>query len=684
VKTNSKSLETQKHCGCSLKFFRVHPMAAWIIFRPSIRTHSMKFFSSVIRTRRCAALAFAGSLALTWGAAHAATLVVTNGAPNGPGTLRTLLPTARNGDVITFAVTGIITNQVTGGLTISNNISILGPGSNLLTITGTNRFSAFQAINGSTSSISGLTFYRCTGAIINSANLTVSNCIFTGCYRGGGIVNSSNLLLKNCTFTDCRGTYGTSWNFSGGPTGSAGGSGNDGGAIVNSGNLSGLNCQFQDNFAGVGGDGATGVVDPVFWGLGIYFTTFGGPGGNGGSGGAVYNTDTIRFTNCVFSGNNSGSGGSGGLGGSGGSTTSPAPPHLSSGSGKSGGNAGNAGHGSAIFSSGSATLVSCTFYGNTTGVGGNGGSGGDAYPLGNALSGGKAGNAGNAGSGTLYCTGACQIVACTFYNNTASSGGNGGNGGTGGTFGAGGSGANAGSGGSGGAIYGPRTSGTNFTLQNVLIANDARGYAGSPGYAGANGSSYSGTSPTNGLGSVDGTGPDVSGFFTSRTHNFISLRDGSTGFTNSVRSDIVGSGSALNALVADLADNHGFVPTCALLTNSPCVNAGDDTLLASNIVTDARGFPRKAGAHVDIGAYELQYLSLPVRCKMSVAADGAQLAVTNAPGMTFTVYGTFDLTLPTANWDYLGQMTEPTPGFYQWTDASYTDYEARFFQISSP
>ena len=68
----------------------------------------------------------------------AATLVVTNLANNGPGTLRTLLPTAQNGDVVTFAVTGVLTNVVTGGLTISNSLRIVGPGPDLLTITGTN------------------------------------------------------------------------------------------------------------------------------------------------------------------------------------------------------------------------------------------------------------------------------------------------------------------------------------------------------------------------------------------------------------------------------------------------------------------------------------------------------------------------------------------------------------------
>src|ERR1017187_10451084 len=87
-------------------------------------------------------LALIGCFALAC-SSRAATLVVTNQANNGPGTLRALLPTAHNGDVITFAVTGIITNVVSCGLTISNNISIVGPGSGVLTVMATNWYRGF-------------------------------------------------------------------------------------------------------------------------------------------------------------------------------------------------------------------------------------------------------------------------------------------------------------------------------------------------------------------------------------------------------------------------------------------------------------------------------------------------------------------------------------------------------------
>src|SRR4029077_12552028 len=53
-----------------------------------------------------------------------------------------------------------------------------------------------------------------------------------------------------------------------------------------------------------------------------------------------------------------------------------------------------------------------------------------------------------------------------------------------------------------------------------------------------------------------------------------------------------------------LADNGGPTLTEALLPNSSCIDAGDDSVLGQ-ITTDQRGYPRKGGLHVDIGAYEI-------------------------------------------------------------------------------
>ena len=58
-----------------------------------------------------------------------------------------------------------------------------------------------------------------------------------------------------------------------------------------------------------------------------------------------------------------------------------------------------------------------------------------------------------------------------------------------------------------------------------------------------------------------------------------------------------------------LQNNGGPTPTDGLLQGSVAIDAGSDALAtAAGLTTDQRGsgFPRKAGAHVDVGAFELQ------------------------------------------------------------------------------
>jgi hypothetical protein len=108
------------------------------------------------------------------------------------------------------------------------------------------------------------------------------------------------------------------------------------------------------------------------------------------------------------------------------------------------------------------------------------------------------------------------------------------------------------------------------------------------------------------------TGPDGVGAFTSQGHNLIGKADGSTGFNNGVNGDQVGSNaSPLNPKLGPLQNNGGPTSTMALLTGSPAIETGDDSVLGAPLflTTDQRGagFPRKVGAHVDIGAFELSF-----------------------------------------------------------------------------
>lgn len=105
-------------------------------------------------------------------------------------------------------------------------------------------------------------------------------------------------------------------------------------------------------------------------------------------------------------------------------------------------------------------------------------------------------------------------------------------------------------------------------------------------------------------GNVAPLGPDLYNDiffpFLSQGYNFIGIGNGSTGLTNAINFDRVGSVVApLNALLGPLANNGGFTATRALLTGSPCLNTGS---LVST--TDQRGTPRPQGGACDIGAYE--------------------------------------------------------------------------------
>ena len=56
-----------------------------------------------------------------------------------------------------------------------------------------------------------------------------------------------------------------------------------------------------------------------------------------------------------------------------------------------------------------------------------------------------------------------------------------------------------------------------------------------------------------------------------------------------------------------LANNGGPTPTIALLPGSLAIDHGDDAVIINpltRLTTDQRGLSRRAGAHVDIGAFE--------------------------------------------------------------------------------
>lgn len=176
--------------------------------------------------------------------------------------------------------------------------------------------------------------------------------------------------------------------------------------------------------------------------------------------------------------------------------------------------------------------------------------------------------------GGIYNANSLAVVCCTIAGNSTGSGGGGGSGGWGKVWGSSGSPGSGGTGGGGGA-----SGGLPQCLNSIMANNSA----------------------------APGLGHDVSGGFVSLGHNLIGRRDGSTGFTNGVQGDLVGTtASPLNPLLGSLANNGGPTPTCALLPGSPALNAGDNSAACA---ADQRGVTR-CGTF-DIGAFEKEYSEPP-------------------------------------------------------------------------
>jgi hypothetical protein len=160
-------------------------------------------------------------------------------------------------------------------------------------------------------------------------------------------------------------------------------------------------------------------------------------------------------------------------------------------------------------------------------------------------------------------------------------------------------------------------------------------------------------------------------------NNLIGTVNVESGLVNGVNGNLVG---ITDPLVTPLQSNGGPTPTHGLLTGSPAFNAGTDSVLAFPIglALDQRGFVRKAGSHVDIGASEksphLVALGgpsnftengavIPVSATASVTIvddsilTGGRLVVANSSGDTkdlVTIRNAGDITLTGSAVKYLG------------------------------
>lgn len=145
--------------------------------------------------------------------------VVTNGNDSGAGSLRQAIADACPGSTITFA-SGL--NQIaltTGQLVIDKNLTLSGPGANLLTVLQTAPNSRVFLINTGTVNFTGMT--------ITGGNLTSGDGSSANARYGGGILNLATLTLNRCTVSGNTAIYNQS-----GTSGGGGGIANLGGLLT--------------------------------------------------------------------------------------------------------------------------------------------------------------------------------------------------------------------------------------------------------------------------------------------------------------------------------------------------------------------------------------------------------------------------------------------------------------------
>jgi hypothetical protein len=380
----------------------------------------------------------------------AATFTVVNLADSGQGSLRQAVLDANaspDANTVTFAdgLTGTIV-LTSGEMSITSDLTITGPGADLLAVDGNQQSRIFSISAGATVAISGL---------------TLTNGLATGApARGGAILNSGRTLpLTQVTVVGNRAV--------GSP-----GTGGNGGGVFSSGTLNVLNSAFIANEArrGVAGLGLGGAISHNGSSSTISGCTFlgnraiGGDGGvvigaqqsegvGGGVGSAVRNGGVLTVEHSVFAGNQA-------IGGNGGSAAPTARDYDIS-----------FGYGGGLFNaSGTIIVRGSTFRGNAA-IGGSNATA--LYGRGHVGDG--------SGGGFINLEGPATVSDCFFDHNEA----HGGNGNVGGTSLEGGVGAFIVGWGQGGAITNEgweRGEGSTLTASRLTLThNEAIGGAGNSG-----------------------------------------------------------------------------------------------------------------------------------------------------------------------------------------------------------
>jgi hypothetical protein len=218
------------------------------------------------------------------------------------GTLREVIAGASQDDTIVFdpRLDGQ-TITLHDSLVIMTNLTITGPGADLLTISSIavedDTFFVSPRPFGVTLNMSGLTIGQ-GGGIENHGALTITDCAIrdNGVFPsgavsnldGGAIYNAGILTLRNCSLSGNRAS-------------------DEGGAIYNDGTLTLANCTFNGNRAEDSGGGIENQGALTMTGC-----TFNDNHTRSGGGG-IRNDGTLTLANCTLSGNTTGEEDGGGV-----------------------------------------------------------------------------------------------------------------------------------------------------------------------------------------------------------------------------------------------------------------------------------------------------------------------------------------------------------------------------------
>jgi hypothetical protein len=475
--------------------------------------------------------------------------------------------------------------------------------------------------------INGNAAWRIFEFASNTTN-TLVGLILTNGYsiRGCGILlNSGSMLtISNSTLTR-NGDHGDFF-------GDGGGVYNDGGDLTLN------NSTLADNY--VFGDGG-GIYNGGT--LVLNTCTLSHNAAPQSHGGGVYSVGTLVLNNCTLSQNPADGGG--GVYNLGNFTISNCYFTLSEADSSGGGGIASGGTGtinSSIFTQqraegagaidnwGSSLVISnCTFFDNSGAEGPGAIANSGTLTLNNCtLYGNRTGGTGSGGAIENW-SGTLLLNNCTIYGNSAYWGGGG---------------IDAYSG--------------KLTLNNCTLSGNSAGtYGGgiriSTGTLTLNNSIVAGNTATN--------GPNISGTFS-----------GANNLTNG------------NPLLAPLGYYGGPTQTMPPLPGCPAIDAGGPT----SLTTDQRGFPRLSGAHVDIGAVEVQTAPVgnpPSLRRPTRGTDGSiTFSFINVPMADFTVLVSTNVFLPMSQWIILGKAVQIVPGQYQFTDPAATNYPLRCYRVVSP